>query len=135
MQRNGQISLVNTRGQSATCPPRRLCFVKSIMALEPRKRLFSATFTRFTETLDINLLPKLTNLLKQDSSKCSSHMAIILQKYVQFYLFFHIMGIFLFLGKPEKGQVGVFVLCIAAFKSYTPRNYTAQEQSHTNLLK
>ena len=88
-----------------------------------------------SHTLDTNLLPKLANLLKQDSSKCSLHRAVILGEYVRFYLFLHIMAIFLFLGKLKKGQVGVFVLCIAAFTSYTLRNYTAQEQSHTNLLK
>ena len=54
----------------------------------------------------INLLPKLTNLLKKDSSKYSSRMAIILGKYVQFIIFFDINGNFLFHGKLKKVSLG-----------------------------
>ena len=41
MRRNRQFSLVNTRGQSPTCNPGKLWFVKSIMVLELWKRLYS----------------------------------------------------------------------------------------------
>ena len=40
MGRNRRFSLVNTRGQGPTCPLGRLCFLKSMMALELQKRLF-----------------------------------------------------------------------------------------------
>ena len=84
-----------------------------------------------SHTLDINLLPKLANLLKQDSSKCSLHRAVILGEYVRFYLFLHIMAIFLFLGKLKKGQVGVFVLLYCGiYKLHTKKLYCTGAVSH-----
>ena len=49
--------------------------------------------------LFINLLPKLTDLLNQDSSKCSSHRAI-----------------FLFLGKLKRSSWGFCSLCCSIYK-------------------
>ena len=60
---------------------------------------------------------------KEDSSKCSSHRAVVLDKYVRFILFSHILLIFPFLGKLKKSLVGSFVRCVMAFISNTKKPY------------
>ena len=74
--------------------------------------------------LFINLLLKSTGILKQDSSKSSSHRAIILGNLCDLFYFSIFSRFFLFL-KAKKGQIGISVLFVTAFISYTPRNRTA----------
>ena len=73
--------------------------------------------------LFIKLLLKLTDLLKQDSSKRSLHRAIILVKYVQFILFFHILVIFLFLSKLKKVKLGFLFFVLYHYKLHTKKPY------------
>ena len=58
-----------------------------------------------------------------------------LSKICAIYSIFPNYGDFSISWLAKKGQAGVFVLYIVAFIGYIPRNYTAQEQSHTTLLK
>ena len=83
----------------------------------------------------INFLRKLADLLRQDFPWCSLHRAIILGKSVQFILFFHILAIFLFLGKLKKVKLGFLFFVLWHLQATTPRNHTAQEQSLTDVVQ
>ena len=74
-------------------------------------------------------------MFKQDSPRCSSHRAIILDKSVRFILFFHILAIFLFLGKLKKVKLGFLFFMLRHLQATTPRNHTAQEQLLTDVVK
>ena len=102
--------------------------MKIIASTSPRKQSNKVRKTKSnlnSSLLFINFLLKSIDLSKQDSSKCSSHRAITFRKSVRFILFFHILAIFPLLGKLEKGQVGISILCVMTTVSYTSRNHTA----------
>ena len=80
--------------------------------------------------LFINLLLKLTNLLKQDPSKCSSHRVIILGKYEQAILFFHIIAILPFLGKLKKVKLDFCSLYCDIDKLHTKKLYCTGAVAH-----
>ena len=59
----------------------------------------------------------------------------ILNKSVRFILFFHVLAIFLFLGKLKKVKLGFLFFVLRHLQATTPRNHTAQEQSLTDVVQ
>ena len=83
--------------------------------MENATTIYHRSKTRLNKNLSLlflNLFPKSTDVFFANLSDL-----------------FHFSIFWRFLGKLKKIKLGIFVLFVAAFITYTSRNHTAQEQS------